>query len=598
VRGNNLTKKYSSHHPCEPYPSSRRHAGIAALLALTAFLEALMMFPGCTRKIDDVHRPVPGHEPGYDSTITATLVAIQRDSTNAELHFRLGKVIVDKIGSRFYRYLFLSQRTPWDDPSLSEDSLGLAIRHLELAVDSVAEKGTAYYYLGRAHYLKGAFVWSVDGDTLSTSTALRYLNNSLSLGCDSSRLLPMISDCYRDMGKPEMGIRAITEAIRKYPARGSLYLRLGNIQLSLGLHEAAYSSYRRAMAAGFDNPGDCLQLARFYSERAQDVSMVGSFHKSIQFIPTFAKGFFDVGFRLFRKDRLALGIELCEKAVALDPSYVQAITYLAKLKFEKNQPEQAARLFIQVLEHDTLDMASFVQSRGPLYIAADAGLLRKVVEVRPDDDRCLWMLAQTLDYDQAEEAIKIYNRLTVKYPESGDIHYKIGMAKVRLRDTTNAIAEFNEAMKLPIANPDCYWRMSAELEEARAIEPAVEAQRRYLTVAPVGYWNLLGLPHFKRAAISARIVNEAVADFAIGRDCSWKIENSSDTFWYHKAIGLLSNAIRLYPEFSQAYERLGFVYRASGDSLQSMRFYKRAAAMGDQAARDFLSDKEGHHWTN
>jgi tetratricopeptide (TPR) repeat protein len=218
--------------------------------------------------------------------------------------------------------------------------------------------------------------------------------------------------------------------------------------------------------------------------------------------------------------------------------------------------------------------------------------------------------------------------------DRADLHYRLGNIDEQLKDPLGAVHEYERAAQLDPSEAN-YFAWATELLVHRAIQPALEVFTKGARAFPSSERLQVGLAaalyasglyaqaaqHVCRASDLAPadqtpylLLGKMVQALAQPLPCAVETfarfqhaqpENASANYYYALALwkhserlpsanvaqqseALLKQAIRIQPQFSDAYLQLGILYAARGESAKAMTAYQQAiAASADCAEAHF-----------
>jgi tetratricopeptide (TPR) repeat protein len=592
-------------------------------VTLVAFLSALALFLSSCDGTGNGSRRVSRRagDSYLDSIITATQSALEHDSTNADLHLQLAGAILAQVDAR--QNILRSVGSGQFGIKLSllnvgssqfQDQIHIVALHLVKSLNSTKNHRAALMCMGQVYLLKSdpLYIWQdslfiMEQDSMQRALqhgvdtslaqlqsiqwalgyyptiALQYFQEALGQGADSSQTFLFMSRCYSHNRKARMAEQSVREAIRVDPRNGLLYKTLGDIQLRQGMREESFASFHRAIGLGLDDPEAYLDLADYYLDPLVDEELVGTFHKAIQNTPSFAKSIVDFGFSYFRKSRFDVALNLCKSAYVLDSSSSIALVGQALCHSYKGDNAEAARLYCQALDLP-------VKDEEQLYITK-LDLLEAVRTRRPNNDRVLSILGSAYySSDRFVDALKTYKEWTAIRTEAGEPHFYVGRSYENLGDTVNAFAAYDEALNLPIVHSAIYWEISKSYLNGRRPDKAVMATATSIRVSKDALHREI-IKDLQRKGHPLDMIAVPVAQCDIARQIE-VYHGVKNPFLFHNAVELLSNATTVLPDFALAYGELGEVYLVNGDSTSAIRYYKRAASLGDKGAKTILTTLE------
>jgi tetratricopeptide (TPR) repeat protein len=342
------------------------------------------------------------------------------------------------------------------------------------------------------------------------------------------------------------------------------------------------------------------------SMRNGDLDSAGSgFAAVIKQAPAFAEAHFNFGLVQEEKGRHAEAIGSFQKALTLKPRLHGANLFLGVAHYKLNQFDEA----IVALKKET---AAYPKDAGAwmwlgvVSLAKDrpeeaAAALDKAATLAPNDVDILYHRGQA----HLLVSKNSYARMFTADPKSWRVHQVLAQANAEAEHHTDAIAEYEEAIKLAPTQTGLHEELGSEYRNARMPEQAAAAFQRELVIDP---YNVLakyklGVLALERGdGAQAKEFMEAAlrekpdlhhADYILGR-AELQLGNDSAAMNFLKR----STALETDPEFlQQSWYQLGIAYRRlhrTAEAQQAMATFLKLKDEAAEASQKRLKKFEVH----
>ncbi|UCC39773.1 MAG: sulfatase-like hydrolase/transferase [Candidatus Aminicenantes bacterium] len=233
-----------------------------------------------------------------------------------------------------------------------------------------------------------------------------------------------------------------------------------------------------------------LQVARGFQRRGEHKKAEELYQKGISMEPNCSLNYLFLSGLYMKTNRLEEAYEVCKKGVKVSPENIPLHDGLAKVSFLLNKYQEALRecdamLALNNNYFNALTMTGFIYNRlGENEKAID--YLQKAVSIEPENKFLLLDYARILaTAGRAEEAIKVYNRLKIDYPDDYSIYQSLGITYGNTGDLKKSIENLKKAIELrPTAL--AYFNLAVAMEEVGNLKEAIHYMRAYLRTTPEG----------------------------------------------------------------------------------------------------------------
>ncbi len=335
--------------------------------------------------------------------------------------------------------------------------------------------------------------------------AIASYRQALQLGPPTAELLNNFALALKDFGQAEAALEAFDQALSLRPDYANGHFNRGNLLLDLGRLDAASESYRRAIDLVPSDAFAHCKLGMVYFEQSapEDADSTET--------------------RASRNERLTEAVVCFERAVHLQPDYVEAVVNLAvaheragrwtaaehcwRRVLELNPAQAAAHASLAaILERQDRIEEAVVECRRALELQPDfpealsnlgtllskqghgeaaAECWRRAIELQPEFVAAYNNLGGWLSHQEHwDEAAACYRRAIDLQPESADGHGNLAGVLARQDKPLEALAEYRRALELRPNFPEMYNNLGGVLEAVGKFDEAIECCRRAVEMKP------------------------------------------------------------------------------------------------------------------
>ena len=318
-----------------------------------------------------------------------------------------------------------------------------------------------------------------------------------------------------------------------------------------------------------------------------------AFREVIRLAPDLPDAHLDLGLVLAREGRLDDAVAQLRQALALDPKLPGAHMFLGIFLSQTNHPDESAAALREEIALDPKN-AEAMTWLGQVELAAGhperaTAPLDQAAALAPDDLNVLEMRARAHKLVASES----YSRMARLAPDSWHVHRVQGELFSEEGKHTEAIAEFQAAIKLEARNPDLYEALGNEYRSLNQLDAAREAYRKELDLGPqnpIALYELgstevelgqaqAGVPRLE--AMLRRYQNVPVAEFYLGRGLAALGRDGDALPWLEKsarAPGAGEVNKRSFYELARLYRKL----QRPVDAERALTEYNRLRLAEDQ----------------
>lgn len=204
----------------------------------------------------------------------------------------------------------------------------------------------------------------------------------------------------RKLGRIEEAAKAFHDAVRFGSGEARYLTNLGTTLDALGRREDAVHFYELAIRAGGDTVEAHHNLGALYAEAGRTREAIRCFEAALKLQPD-AEGHQNLGLVHYHAGDLGAALEQFEASAALAPDAAQAHYFAALTLLKKGVYREALSCFEKAVRLDERLVRSYVHMGTCLHklerLEDALKALRKGLDHLPDDGRCHYQLALTLD---------------------------------------------------------------------------------------------------------------------------------------------------------------------------------------------------------
>ncbi|MFN0102506.1 MAG: tetratricopeptide repeat protein [Bryobacteraceae bacterium] len=256
------------------------------------------------------------------------------------------------------------------------------------------------------------------------------------------------------------GIAMLERAAAQAPAKGLAIL--ADALAAQGNTSAAIEHYKRAIEKDGSLEKSRLNLAALLPP-AEGLT---AFERLAADLPELAEAHYGLGNALARLGRNDAAADSWRRAIALRPTYAEAIANLGGMSGDESMTRRALAID-PMLPSANNNLAKTLAGRGETTEAI--ARLRRALRAEPGHREARLNLGRLLfQTNRAAEAMAEFQRLVLEAPEFVEARLSLGMALGEKGDLDSAIVQFREALRLAPGHPEASRNLQAALELRRA----------------------------------------------------------------------------------------------------------------------------------
>jgi len=167
-------------------------------------------------------------------------------------------------------------------------------------------------------------------------------------GANATTAADYMANSYLKTGETEKALEAYETAVSLDPTRDDMYIKLGNLNFSLGRHSEAETAYRQAVALNSDAT-NIFSLGQLYLNTERPLQAVEQFEEVVNLTPENVNGYYGLGQAFGKMGDLEAAVGQFEKAIELQPDFYSSYAEIGYLYADMGQVEDAQAMF-EILE--------------------------------------------------------------------------------------------------------------------------------------------------------------------------------------------------------------------------------------------------------
>jgi predicted O-linked N-acetylglucosamine transferase (SPINDLY family) len=280
--------------------------------------------------------------------------------------------------------------------------------------------------------------------------------------------------------------------------------------------------------------------------------------------------------------------EICNRLLAVQPGYADALHYLGVIALQQGNPDRAVELIDQAIDSYTKQKLSgqrlSSQGRGQPRCAMPADRDRQITQLKPDCADAYYNLGLALNCQgNTEDAILNFLKVLKLNPNDGHALYNLGCLYRNQGQNEKAIDFFSRTLAIEPSHASAYNNLGIVLNEESRSEEALSCYKKALEIHPDAadvHLNLgCALRKLQRFEEAVESFNKALAlepdDAAAHYNLGVVLERQG---LIEKAIERFQKAALLNPGFAEAYNNLGNAFKKLGQGDKALESYRRAVA--------------------
>jgi len=311
---------------------------------------------------------------------------------------------------------------------------------------------------------------------------------------------------------------------------------------------------------GYNNLGNALLQKGKVDEALEQ------FQKALEINPYYVDARSNLGAALFQKGQLDDAVAQYKKTLEINPNYAQANYNLGLVLFQKGQLDDAIAHYQKAVKINPYhpeahnNFGNALLQKGQVDEAVDQ--FQKALEINPDYvDAHSNLGAALFQKGQLDDAVAQYKKALDIDPDYVNAHYNLGNALFQKGQLDAAIAQFRRTVEINPNYVDARYNLGNALFQKGRPDEAIDQFQKALGINPnyLDARSNLGVVLFQKGQL-----DEAVAQFQKAVEISpnsFKIRYNLGSAFFEKgqldeAITQFQEVLRLKPDFSPAQQYL------------------------------------------
>ena len=333
------------------------------------------------------------------------------------------------------------------------------------------------------------------GDYPAAAAAYRQ---AVALNFKDARAWTNLGDAYLKMQKDSEAASALEKAVALSPQDGALQANLGAIQYRRGNVTGAIQHLEASRALDPQNYGALTLLARSYAQTGKNREAANAYGAAADLQASGAPSAprvadpstrYNQGVVLARAGRLSEALAAYDKALALNPRYVDALLNAGAIQFQQGQTDAAITRFQSALEIQPGSVIAQSNLAAAYTRKGDSGkatpLWRKIAAASPKDYASRENLADLLmSQNKPSEALPLYKQMAHLKPKAAAPQIGLGLAYQKIDNMDAAYSAFTRAIRLDPKSATAYNDLGVLYEKRGQLAEAMTAYKKALALNP------------------------------------------------------------------------------------------------------------------
>ena len=299
------------------------------------------------------------------------------------------------------------------------------------------------------------------------------------------------------VGKHDLAVEYISQAIAICPSNAVLYNNLGEAYRAQGQLAKAVAQYQEAIRLNPNFAEVRNSLGSALRQQGQLAAAVAQYQEAIRLKPDYAKAHYNLGLALSDQGQLTAAVAQYQEAIGLKPDYAEAYSNLGVVLMEQGRSTEAVAHYQEAIRlkpdyaeaHNNLGNA--LREQGQL--AAAVAHCQEAIRLKPDYAVAHSNLGLALqDQGDLESAVVQYQEAIRLQPDYAEAHTYLGNALQEQGQLTAAMAEHQEALRLKPDLPGAHNNLGNVLQAQGQLAAAVAQYQEAIRLKPDygdAHWN-------------------------------------------------------------------------------------------------------------
>jgi len=408
--------------------------------------------------------------------------------------------------------------------ALQQKSFDVAIDYLLKAQKANTRNVEANYFLGEAYRLKGV-----------RDSAEMYLQRAVDINDEFMPAATSLGALFVRTGQWLKAGKIFTVATKVDKKNAGIPLAYANAYLEVDSLDKAIVYFSKAKDINENLPDVYIGLAEAYGRQNIAVLAITNYQKAAELEPKSAVIRYKLGKAFYKNRQYNDCAREFQEAVNLDPTNDVYVLEVAQIFYKAKMYRESARFFGKYVTLKKDNRIAYEEYAKALYTGRfyrDAvPVIEEAMRLNPKSYELKPAFARSLyESGESQKAIDAYKALPKDSLVAED-YVRIGRSYLKLKDTDNAIAGFEQAVTLDSTSTEVSAELAGGYMAKKMYDKAAEQYNKKLKAEPKNI---------------GALVNGGVCFMVIGK--------------YDTAKVMMQKVIELRPEFFQAYLYLAKCY--------------------------------------
>ncbi len=319
--------------------------------------------------------------------------------------------------------------------------------------------------------------------------AVELLRQAIEASPNSASFYNALGNALIHDGKPEQAITAYHTALLIDPAFAQAHSNMGKAMKDQGKLADAIASYRQAIRLEPKLYQTHNNLGNALFDNGQTREAISAFRQAVELEPRQVQSHVSLAAALLQAGQIDEAIEAYRRLIALQPNHASAHNNLGNALGAKGAIDESIeshRKAISLAPHMFEAHANLARSlRSIKRFAEAAASFREAARLRPESAEVQFDLGETLrDNGDFEAAIAAYRHAIARKPDWSIAHIALGSCYMKLDRLDEAGEEFRQAIAIDANSAAAYSNLGDVLFAQGKIQDAIAADRKAIEIDP------------------------------------------------------------------------------------------------------------------
>lgn len=281
-------------------------------------------------------------------------------------------------------------------------------------------------------------------------------------------------DRYHNSDNIPLALQNYQRALALDPSFALAHERIGIIYQQQGNVMEAIASFSRAVQVNPQSWQAQLGLGNAYHQKGWSELAIPHFQKALSIAPDrfLPEYHYQLGNSLRDRQRIIEAIASYEKALAINPNYIEGYRAIAQIHLRQNDPESVHMIYERANAYNS----ELLQAQD--YNALGVAWLQKIDEIKSND------LANHPIENLLGKAIASLHQAILIDPAYADAHCNLGTAFVRQGQIKDAILAYKEAIDINPGFARAYFNLGILLNNLGKLDEAIACFQSAIELVP------------------------------------------------------------------------------------------------------------------